>query len=1191
MRVNYTVLHNLMNIRTADRGVFEHPSPDPFRLSEMLKEVCPFSDQELRVSVNSELLLPGEVDQWNVRDGDHVLVVPSIGYEGAAIAIALIGLAFAIGFSIYSYLEMKKSIDNLKDMMEGVEGGLEDSQASLSQAFGFNVKENILKDGNPIPVLYGKFRLGGTIINQFVFSHSHGETEGTRIQLALGEGPMTAVAPNGSDDVYLNDTKLSSFSNWVMQTSVGPSDFGDETYDHANEIFLRIYQQKFHDDDLIHYNTLHFRFSGNKAYMFRGLTRGHQTPSMPVDTNNITSVTEAGITQAIRLNATDSYAALRDLSNSEDAGIQELCDPYMDPVTVSWYMKDYNIAGLANDNEYIIFGSGPEQMWGTTHWGVEWPDPPEPDDPDPDDDYDFTMQRTWSVMMRKYSSGKIRLKFEIMKRGNENSGYNEKLTIVWSQQFHPNNFGEHGSGWSAFAFVREGDMFKFFMDGRDITDHTEDEIGNDSSIHAEGWRWKETGEIDSYDTFFSIGKGIRSGFMNQGAMVIIGELKMYLGIAKWYGLYNPGSTEVEEEMQDLEQPVDHTTEMEGKAHGIIIQYRFPEGLYGSGWRHDPERWGMTVRESASCANWGAVYNHPSTANYPFDNTNLYNCRTMWGQASGPVGRSVEIPFRYIDVLTIPSPPKADEDPLDPWYDKPWQMGEVIRLYQGWGSQYGGMGGYLSAIILGWSHGASGWRLYIGCETLENIDSFMWNLEVGDEIEGMSSGAWGQVTMAVQEGFLHPTWRVRVLNPTRGCQRRRNHMQLRATTRYLNRSPAYQGTAWVAIEIKAGRRVAQVPKINVICERTENTETPLTRWNGSAYVTITGTTVSFTNPAWIVWDVLTNGWYKPDGTRMGYYGAGIDPKQLDYDSFLEWAAYCHYSVNSIPRCKANMIYDVKKKTVWDAIEMAAIVGRGRIKMIGNKYYASFTEPSSSDPDDITPVQIFTSGNIKEGSMKTTWMEPESKPDRVVIEFSNEDADYLKDEVQADVNEWDEATEAANMVSYFIPGITKRDHARREAIFRLQIARSTKKRIEFDTDVDAVACEIGDVIAVQHEMHYYTHGGRVISSTGTTITLDREITLNSSIFDDNCVIWVRRGTSMRKRNITGPFDEETDTFNVESNTGGVEGDPYGIGRAEDEIWLYMIEEVEISEEATVKIVALNFDPSAYFHADYNDGATVI
>lgn len=142
--ISYVAMKNLLDARTAVRGVCDDPSvctagdlvswlidqgvlkgkPGWYRVSSSRRGLFEYPH---------EPILPWE--EYAVAPGTHGIGV----IIGAVLAVA------TIGYSIYQYVNMKNQIDNVQQQLQG-----EDS-AEPSQAYALDLKGNRRRDNLPIP--------------------------------------------------------------------------------------------------------------------------------------------------------------------------------------------------------------------------------------------------------------------------------------------------------------------------------------------------------------------------------------------------------------------------------------------------------------------------------------------------------------------------------------------------------------------------------------------------------------------------------------------------------------------------------------------------------------------------------------------------------------------------------------------------------------------------------------------------------------------------------------------------------------------------------------------------------------------------------------------------------------------------------------------------------------------------------
>ncbi|MDH1221177.1 DUF1983 domain-containing protein [Aeromonas caviae] len=210
-----------------------------------------------------------------------------------------------------------------------------------------------------------------------------------------------------------------------------------------------------------------------------------------------------------------------------------------------------------------------------------------------------------------------------------------------------------------------------------------------------------------------------------------------------------------------------------------------------------------------------------------------------------------------------------------------------------------------------------------------------------------------------------------------------------------------------------------------------------------------------NPAWIAWDMLTE----------DRFGGGLDPNRLDFWAFKKWADYCREK-----RLTFRAIVD-GKETLWDAIAAVFRAGRAVPVRTGTRYTVSVEMPKS-------PVMSFGVDNIIEGSFAINWAGQSDRANEVELTYYDEEYDFRQRVIK--VYDKQALARGAKPVttSTKIMGIVTNDHAVREANFML----NTNKLVEtvtFAAPVEALACTIGSVVEVQHNMMTWGEAGKLES----------------------------------------------------------------------------------------------------------------
>jgi predicted phage tail protein len=229
-----------------------------------------------------------------------------------------------------------------------------------------------------------------------------------------------------------------------------------------------------------------------------------------------------------------------------------------------------------------------------------------------------------------------------------------------------------------------------------------------------------------------------------------------------------------------------------------------------------------------------------------------------------------------------------------------------------------------------------------------------------------------------------------------------------------------------------------------------------------------------NPAWAAYDLLhicrkIGGEYVVFGQPYG---------RIDYDAFNAWAEKC-----TLNKFTFNYIFDTATR-LWDALKYPEAVGRGKVIPAGTRFTCV------SDYQSL-PVQLFTVANIKYGSFTEGFQGVEARANSIELSFINKDKDYERDVIPVYGDTYDESNSLTNPAQIELMGCTSLGQAYRHGKHYLRCNKYEIRTVTFEAFTDAIACTVGDIILVQHDVPEWGEGGRVVAVNGQTITLDKEV----------------------------------------------------------------------------------------------------
>ena len=231
-----------------------------------------------------------------------------------------------------------------------------------------------------------------------------------------------------------------------------------------------------------------------------------------------------------------------------------------------------------------------------------------------------------------------------------------------------------------------------------------------------------------------------------------------------------------------------------------------------------------------------------------------------------------------------------------------------------------------------------------------------------------------------------------------------------------------------------------------------------------------------NPAWAAYDLIHI------CRKIGgeYIVFGQHHMRLDYNAFKAWADKCKTNGFTF-----NYIYDTAMR-LWDALKYPEAVGRGKVIPVGTRFTCVSDYQS-------TPVQLFTVANIKHGSFTEEFQGVEARANSVEISFLNKDKDYERDVIPVYGDTYDESDTLTNPAQVELMGCTSLDQAYKHGKHFLRCNKYEIRTVTIEAFTDAIACTVGDIILIQHDIPEWGEGGRVVAVSGQTITLDKEVTV--------------------------------------------------------------------------------------------------
>ena len=317
-----------------------------------------------------------------------------------------------------------------------------------------------------------------------------------------------------------------------------------------------------------------------------------------------------------------------------------------------------------------------------------------------------------------------------------------------------------------------------------------------------------------------------------------------------------------------------------------------------------------------------------------------------------------------------------------------------------------------------------------------------------------------------------------------------------------------------------------------------------------------------NPAWAARDILLK--------------AGLTTDQLVESDFTAWATFC--ASNSL---EVNIYLD-QVMSLPDALRHVGIAGQGTVVQKGSQFGVLIDQAGDSS-------LLFTDANVVAGSFQEEFLPGADMANSLEVTHWDEDLDWTRQVFELRVAGVDSGDLEVKKSAFTLRGVTNRAQAVDLATIVLNHIINLHRVISFEAAVDAITVQPGDIFTYSAALTNWGQNGRVVSSTGTTVTLDQEVTL----VDDGT------GYTVLVRH------QDTDALEVRSVVvpgGGATTDALTVSLAWDNNpaadAVYLFGTVSASEGKDFRVISIEhtqdqfhrITAGEYFDADYSGGVTV-
>ena len=243
-----------------------------------------------------------------------------------------------------------------------------------------------------------------------------------------------------------------------------------------------------------------------------------------------------------------------------------------------------------------------------------------------------------------------------------------------------------------------------------------------------------------------------------------------------------------------------------------------------------------------------------------------------------------------------------------------------------------------------------------------------------------------------------------------------------------------------------------------------------------------------NPIWVNYDVEIN---KRFG--LGHYQQEAD---IDINQYISMANYADEMVNAglasgikEKRFRLDIVLDANSKApdlitqIANTFRGIPFYSQGLIKLLINK------------PE--LPVQLFSMGNIIEGSFQESFSSLRDMPNLLEIQYLDEEKDFERETASIEDSEIFQNNVPIRKKTVSLFGITRKSQAIREGYYNLFILKYLTRSIGYKVGIDAIACQAGEVIEFSHDVPQWGFSGRIVLATIDSIEIDQPLTIENGV----------------------------------------------------------------------------------------------
>lgn len=253
------------------------------------------------------------------------------------------------------------------------------------------------------------------------------------------------------------------------------------------------------------------------------------------------------------------------------------------------------------------------------------------------------------------------------------------------------------------------------------------------------------------------------------------------------------------------------------------------------------------------------------------------------------------------------------------------------------------------------------------------------------------------------------------------------------------------------------------------------------FNGS----LVGASRAVDNPAWVLYDILTN-----DRYGLGDY---LNANNIDIYSFYDAAQYCDELIdNGMGGLEPRYRFNAPLQTREDAFKAVQAISSNMRAMV---FVASGLIRIIQDRPS-NPVASLNNSNVIDGKFIYSSDDLSTRTTACTVTFNDALDRYLPKTIIEEASSANINRYGYNKLELGVIGVVHESQARRMAKWAIETSLNETEAVSFTVSWSNAFVEVGDVVTIADNFYAnYTIGGSIVGGSTSTIILDRPVTITA------------------------------------------------------------------------------------------------